>query len=67
MAGTKASGARAKALQEAVAEAQRLAREWRDGAEGNDSSHHSEMRGTWADAADKVAEAIAALAPHKRI
>ena len=54
--------ARARALEEAVAEARRMARAWRDEAEGTHSSHHSELRRTWADAAERVAEAIAALA-----
>jgi hypothetical protein len=30
--------------------------------EGNHSSHHIDLRRTWADAADRVADAITALA-----
>ena len=56
------AAARVQALEEAVAEAQRLAREWRDEVDGTHSSHHSDLRRTWADAAEKVGEAIAALA-----
>lgn len=52
---------RAQALEEAAAEARRLAKGWRDEADGTHSSHHSELRRTWADAAEKVADAIAAL------
>ncbi|EYD74956.1 hypothetical protein Rumeso_03468 [Rubellimicrobium mesophilum DSM 19309] len=52
---------RAQALEEAAEEARRLAKAWRDEADGNHSSHHSELRRTWADAAEKVADAIAAL------
>ena len=54
--------ARVEALEEAAAEARRMAQAWRDEAEGTHSSHHSELRRTWADAAEQVAEAIAALA-----
>jgi hypothetical protein len=54
--------ARVQALEEAVAVAQRLATEWRDEVDGTHSSHHSDLRRTWADAAEKVAEAITALA-----
>jgi hypothetical protein len=59
---SQAYEARAKALEDAAAEARRLANEWRDGTEGNHSSHHTQLHRTWADAAEKVAEAIAALA-----
>ena len=52
---------RTRALEEAVEEARRLAKGWRDEADGIHSSHHSELRRTWADAAEKVADAIAAL------
>ncbi len=54
--------ARVRALEEAVAEARRIAREWRDEAEGTHSSHHSDQLRTWSDAAQRVADAIAALA-----
>ena len=53
---------RVRALEEAAAEALRLATEWRDEVDGTHSSHHSELRRTWADAAERVAEAITALA-----
>jgi hypothetical protein len=53
--------ARREALQAATAEARRLAQMWRDEAEGNHSSQHSNLRRTWSDAAEKVAEAIEAL------
>jgi len=53
---------RVRALEEAAAEALRLATEWRDDVDGTHSSHHSDLRRTWADAAERVAEAIAALA-----
>lgn len=53
---------RLQALEEAVAVAQRLAKEWQEEAEGTHSSHHSNLRRTWADAAGKVAQAIAELA-----
>ena len=53
---------RVRALEEAAAEALRLATEWRDEVDGTHSSHHSELRRTWADAAEKVAQAITALA-----
>ena len=52
---------RAQALEESAAEARRLAKGWRDEADGTHSSHHSELRRTWADAAEKVADAIPAL------
>ena len=54
--------ARAQAIEEAAAEVRRMAREWRDQADGTHSSHHSHLRRTWADAAEKVAEALGALA-----
>jgi hypothetical protein len=54
--------ARLQALEEAGEEARRFAREWRDDADGTHSSHQSGLLRTWADAADRVAEAIAALA-----
>lgn len=57
----KSAQSRAEALEEAVAEARRLAQAWRDVADGTHSSHHSDLRRTWADAAEKVAEAIADL------
>jgi hypothetical protein len=62
MADPKVTQTRTQALEEAAAEARHLAQDWRSGAEGNHSSHHSELRRTWAEAAEKVAEAIAALA-----
>jgi len=49
------------ALEEAVAEAKRLARVWRDEVDGTHFSHRSDLRRIWADVAEKVAEAIAAL------
>ena len=54
--------ARVQALEEAVTEARRLARVWRDEVDGAHSSHHSDLRRTWAEAAEKVADAIGALA-----
>ena len=54
--------ARAQAIEEAAAEVRRMAREWRDQADETHSSHHSHLRRTWADAAEKVAEALGALA-----
>ena len=39
-----------------------MAQAWRDKAYGTHSSHHSDLRRTWVDAAEKVAEAVAALA-----
>jgi predicted nucleic acid-binding Zn-ribbon protein len=54
--------ARLQALEEAVAEARRLANVWQDEVDGTHSSHHSDLRRTWSEAAEKVAEAIAALA-----
>ena len=54
--------AHARALDDAAAEARRMARAWREEAEGPHSSHQSALRRTWADAAEKVAEAIAGLA-----
>jgi uncharacterized protein YukE len=59
---SKAAEARAQVLEEAAAEARRLAKEWQDEAEGTHSSHQSELRRTWSDAAERVAAAIAALA-----
>ena len=55
------AAARIQALDEAAAEASRMARAWRDEADGNHSNHHSELRRTWAEAAERVAEAIQAL------
>ena len=57
--------ARARALEEAAEEARRMARAWRDEAEDTHSSHHSDLRRTWADAAERVADAISALASNK--
>ncbi len=62
MADQKAADIRVQALEEAALEARHMARNWRDEAYGNHSSHHSDLRRTWADAAERVAEAIAALA-----
>lgn len=60
-----AAEARLQALEEASAEARRLARQWRDEADGSHSSNHSHLLRTWSDAANKVADAIAALGrPH---
>ena len=54
--------ARVEGLKEAAAEAQRLAKVWRDEVDGTHSSHHSDLRRTWADAAERVADAITTLA-----
>ena len=64
---TKASDAslaetRIKALEEARAEVLRLAKQWQSEADETHSSHQVDLRRTWADAAEKVADAIAALA-----
>lgn len=56
------AAARVQALEEAAAEARRIAKSWRDEVDGTHSSHHSDLRRTWADAAEKVGEAIAGLA-----
>lgn len=56
-----AAEARRQALEEASAEARRLAVQWRDEADGTHSSNHSHLLRTWSDAADKVADAITAL------
>ena len=63
MADNATEGTRAQALEEeAASEARRMAQVWRQEAEDNHSSHHSDLRRTWADAAEQVADAIAALA-----
>lgn len=54
--------ARREALQEATAQARRIAQAWRNEAEGNHSGNPSNLRRTWADAAERVADAIEALA-----
>ncbi len=54
--------ARLRAMEEASAEARRLAARWRHEADGTHSSHHSDLRRTWADVAGRVADAIDALA-----
>jgi hypothetical protein len=60
-----ATEARLQALEEASSEAQRMARQWREEAEGTHSSNHSHLLRTWSDAADRVADAITALGrPH---
>ena len=56
-----AAEVRVRALEEAAAVARRLAEGWRAEGEGNHSGHHADLRRSWADAADKVADAIAAL------
>jgi hypothetical protein len=52
---------RLQALEEASAEARRLARQWRDETDGPHSSNHSHLLRSRADAADRVADAITAL------
>lgn len=59
---TDMSEARLQALEEASTQARRMARQWMEEAEGNHSSHHAELRRAWAEAAERVAEAIAGLA-----
>lgn len=58
----KSAEVRLKALEEAGEEARRVARQWRDDADCTHSSHQSDLLRTWADAAERVAESIAALA-----
>ena len=50
-----AAEVRLQTLEEASSEARRLARQWRDEADGTHSSHRSHLLRTWSDAADKVA------------
>ena len=60
-----AAEVRLQTLEEASSEARRLARQWRDEADGTHSSHRSHLLRTWSDAADRVADVIAALGrPH---
>ena len=60
-----AAEVRLQALEEASAEARRLARHWRDEADGTHSSNHSHLLRTWSDAAGKIADAISVLGrPH---
>ena len=61
MAEQKSADVRVQALEEAASKARHMARNWRQEAEDNHSSHHSDLRRTWADAAEQVADAIAAL------
>ncbi|EYD74490.1 hypothetical protein Rumeso_03786 [Rubellimicrobium mesophilum DSM 19309] len=58
--------ARIKALQEACTEASRMARKWQDEADETHSAHQSELLRTWSVAAQRVADAIAALAQSSR-
>ena len=53
--------ARLQALEDASAEAQRLAVQWRAEADETHSDRQRRLRLTWSDAAEKVADAIAGL------
>jgi hypothetical protein len=56
-----AAEARFQAFEEARSEAFRIAKQWRDEADGTHSSNRSQLLRTWSDAAERVADAIKAL------